>query len=296
MRLDVELFALAGAIAETISLANDLSPLRIAAEVGGCDSQRGPRHGEVRVQFHRFLQVRNRRVVLHFLMLIVAQTEGLQRLQRRCGGFVQWLGELLHRGQGLAHFLAEVGGGLIQRLEHLLLAVNLHLFACQCVPGRAIQGGQRDDVVIAEAGNGASQHGFDALALADFAGNFVGEALIPGPAHEAQSLADFDSGTMFRYGDCSNCTARACFRVPSKTASPVVFTKSASRTLSFSPSFADWRERQYRLPAMRMARNTSAAGTRIFKDFFAGVIPLCAVGVCATLTAPEDAAATFAEL
>ena len=44
------------------------------------------------------------------------------------------------------------------------------------------------------------------------------------------------AAALFRYGDCSSCTASACFKVPSKTASPVVFTKSASRTESFSVS------------------------------------------------------------
>src|ERR1051326_3279182 len=45
-----------------------------------------------------------------------------------------------------------------------------------------------------------------------------------------------DCRKTFRYGDCSSCTARACFRVPSKTGSPVVFTNSVRRMESFSVS------------------------------------------------------------
>src|SRR5215467_8786268 len=43
-----------------------------------------------------------------------------------------------------------------------------------------------------------------------------------------------DSGTMLRKGDWSSWEARACFSVPSKTASPVVFTNSVSKMESFS--------------------------------------------------------------
>src|SRR5580704_14367101 len=90
---------------------------------------------------------------------------------------------------------------------------------------------------------------------------------------------------MFRYGDCSNCTASACFRVPSKTASPVVLTKSASSTLSFSLSLADCRERKYNPPAMSMATTARAAPMRIFGDFF------CAeTGAETALTEAEEAA------
>ena len=45
--------------------------------------------------------------------------------------------------------------------------------------------------MIAQAGDGAGQHGFDALALADFAGDLVGQAFIRRLAHEVQGLADF---------------------------------------------------------------------------------------------------------
>ena len=67
------------------------------------------------------------------------------------------------------------------------------------------------------------------------------------------------SGTRFKYGDCSNCTASACLRVPSKTGSPVVFTKSAKRMESFSVRFRVERERQYSPPPNKPAITTTAA-------------------------------------
>src|SRR4029077_1263229 len=68
----------------------------------------------------------------------------------------------------------------------------------------------------------------------------------------------FESGTMFRYGDCSSCTASACFSVPSNTGSPVVLTKSASRIESFSVSFWPERDRQYNPPAIAAAKRSPA--------------------------------------
>src|SRR5580704_9204815 len=72
---------------------------------------------------------------------------------------------------------------------------------------------------------------------------------------------------MFRYGDCSNCTASACFSVPSKTESPVVLTKSASSTLSFSVSLADFPEPKKMCHARNSASTTATAGISIFEIF-----------------------------
>src|ERR1017187_2879028 len=81
------------------------------------------------------------------------------------------------------------------------------------------------------------------------------------------------SERMLRKGDCPSCTASACFRASSKTASPVLLSKSATTTVSLSVSgvafvtgVAD-RERQERPPAIRAAASTIAAGTRTFQSF-----------------------------
>src|ERR1700680_463900 len=75
-----------------------------------------------------------------------------------------------------------------------------------------------------------------------------------------------DSGRIFRYGDCSSCTASACFNVPSKTGSPVVFTKSARTTVSFSVSAVEWRERRNNPPPISAAITTNAAIAAIVHD------------------------------
>src|SRR6266852_6467498 len=81
------------------------------------------------------------------------------------------------------------------------------------------------------------------------------------------------SGTMFRYGDCSSCTASACFRVPSNTGSPVVFTKSARRMESFSVSFWVERDRQYNPPPNKAAITTTAAA--ITANRAGADVPVC---------------------
>src|SRR5580698_6706220 len=64
---------------------------------------------------------------------------------------------------------------------------------------------------------------------------------------------------MLRYGDCSSCTASACFSVPSNTGSPVVLTKSATRIESFSVRVGVECDRQYTPPAMAAASRTPVA-------------------------------------
>ena len=87
------------------------------------------------------------------------------------------------------------------------------------------------------------------------------------------------SGTMFRYGDCSSCTASACFNVPSNTGSPVVLTKSARRIESFTVSFCPPRNRQYNPPAITAANRSPATTTRA---------PLGTAGACVVSGPPLE--------
>src|SRR5260370_3074829 len=59
----------------------------------------------------------------------------------------------------------------------------------------------------------------------------------------------YESSCRFRYGDGANCTGSACFNVPSKTESPVVFTNSESTTVSLSVSARACRVETKNIPA-----------------------------------------------
>jgi hypothetical protein len=107
-----------------------------------------------------------------------------------CGRLFERRGELLHRADGLAELAAQAGSSPIERLEHLLLAVGLGLFARQHVAVLRIHRGNRNDVMRAQAADGAGEHGLGAFAQADFARNVVSNAFLRRPAHEAQRLAN----------------------------------------------------------------------------------------------------------
>ena len=71
---------------------------------------------------------------------------------------------------------------------------------------------------------------------------------------------------MLRKGDCSSCTESPCRSVPSKTASPVVFVKSASTMVSLSVSACACVEKE-QLPAASATTNAAAPGTITSRAF-----------------------------
>ena len=80
-----------------------------------------------------------------------------------------------------------------------------------------------------------------------------------------RSVADtLRSERIFRNGDWSRSTASACFSASSNTASPVLFSKSARTTVSFSDSAVARRPFNQRTPAATSATAT-AAGTSSFQ-------------------------------
>ena len=78
-----------------------------------------------------------------------------------------------------------------------------------------------------------------------------------------------------RKGDCSNCIARPCRRVSSKTGSPVEFAKSASTTVSLSVR-TGLRFRKNRI-APAPATSTTMAAAAIHKRGFVSRTCICTV-------------------
>src|SRR6516162_8635789 len=74
---------------------------------------------------------------------------------------------------------------------------------------------------------------------------------------------------MFKNGDWRRPIVRACRKVSSNTASPVVLVKSAMTIVSLSVSFADRWERQYKPPAAK-STNTVAAERMLFQGTLSG--------------------------
>src|SRR5271166_6185142 len=69
---------------------------------------------------------------------------------------------------------------------------------------------------------------------------------------------------MFRKGDCPRLTARACFRVSSKTGSAVELAKSERTMVSFSVSFGLPRKCRYAQPERNDAATMAEVGKMIF--------------------------------
>ena len=76
----------------------------------------------------------------------------------------------------------------MKRVQDLLFALRLDFFARQRFAGTGVDRIQRDHILAAEIGDRASQHGFDAVALADFASHVAGDALVGRAPHELQRL------------------------------------------------------------------------------------------------------------
>src|SRR5437773_2238628 len=77
------------------------------------------------------------------------------------------------------------------------------------------------------------------------------------------------SERMFTYGDCSRCTASACLRMVSNIASPVVLTKSARTTVSFSVKTGARCAFHHQTPTARAS--TPAAAAAVPQDSLNGL-------------------------
>ena len=90
--------------------------------------------------------------------------------------------------------------------------------------------------------------------------------------HHVQSFVDLLLGhNAQKSGDRSSCTASACLSASSKTASPVLLTKSARTIVSFSVSACAFVERQQNSPAVTAAR-MAAAGMRNLQSRAMGLL------------------------
>ncbi len=101
---------------------------------------------------------------------------------------------MLHAGEGFAEFLAEVSGGFVERLENLFLACGFGLLTSEGIARLRVGGFERDDVIAAQAGDGAGDDGLGVFALRNFLGKVASDALVGFSSHEAKSILDFGFG------------------------------------------------------------------------------------------------------
>src|SRR6202158_1526876 len=89
-------------------------------------------------------------------------------------------------------------------------------------------------VLPAEVRNGTQHDCLTARPHTEFSGYVLGDTGAGLAAHETQGLPSLAIRKNVDERGLSSCTTRACFMAPSKTTSPVVLSKSARTTVSFS--------------------------------------------------------------
>jgi hypothetical protein len=99
------------------------------AEIAVSDGQARVRGGELRVEFGRALEERDRFDLASARARALAEGEGLQGLERRRGDLVDGHVEALDGGQGFAERPAHAGRHLSQRRQDTLPALHLGLVA-----------------------------------------------------------------------------------------------------------------------------------------------------------------------
>ena len=201
--LDVEPLPFAYFLPQLVSLADVLGLTARLAEVAVHGRQGAVGHGEIRVEFYGPLEERNGRGVTFRKEHLPSQTVGFQCLQRRRGCVLDGCGVFLHRAERFAELAAQADGCVAQSFEHCLLARSLLLRLRQHLAGAAVRGFQADDVLAAEAGNRAGQHGLAAGALTDFSGDLGRQAVAGRTAHQFQSLIHLALGKKIEKGRLS---------------------------------------------------------------------------------------------
>src|SRR5438128_274980 len=149
-----------------------------------------PGHGEPRIEVDGLLVERDRLSELTVIGPLIAQAERTQSFERAGGGLLDGRVEALHRWQRLSHLAPEARRRITERVQHLFLARRFHLRARQAVARVAANGFQRDHILRPQRHDRTVEKSFDALTLADLAGDRRGQSLASGPPHVPQRFAN----------------------------------------------------------------------------------------------------------
>ena len=201
MRGDIEPFTVAAAFAEVVGFTDVLGGASWVTyiEITGADARVG--HCEIGVELSSALKERDGGdvVALHDHVL-EADAVGLKRFERGSGDAVGGRVEFLQGGQGLAELFANFGGGVAESFENLLFSGGGDLLGGELVAVVAIDGLEAEDILGAQAGDGAFNGSGAGSALADLTCDVGGEASISGLRHERESLCDFFIGQEIEEG------------------------------------------------------------------------------------------------
>src|SRR5580693_4310823 len=146
--------------------------------------------GKIRVDFDSVLEEGQCRGSSFFVQGYAPKTCGLQSLQGRCRCLRERDVEFLHIAQRFTKFATQLARCLAQPIENLFLGCGGNLLLCEGISVLAIYSFQAEEVLAANACDGASDPSLAVCALADFLSDFRRKARVGGPRHESQRLTD----------------------------------------------------------------------------------------------------------
>src|SRR3984885_1144390 len=191
VRLDIEALYIADAVAEIEGLASLFGGGDNFSQVVVASAERSMSHSEIGIEFDGPFQRRDGSGVISAATHDLSSgAERLESFERRGCRLRDGCVEFLDGAEGFAEFLAQVGGGAVERFEDLGFSFGADLLLRDDVAGGAIHGFDADDVFVVEAGDGAFDNGGALGALADFAGDFGSEMSVSRLAHQAERLLD----------------------------------------------------------------------------------------------------------
>ena len=83
-------------------------------------------------------------------------------------------------GQSNAELSAQIGGGMVQRVQYVFFAVRLDLLAGKSFTRADVDRFQSDGVIVTQTGDRTGEQSFNAVAQTDFAADIGGDAVVVG--------------------------------------------------------------------------------------------------------------------
>ena len=186
--VNVEAFGFAGAVAEGVGFFGVLGANGGLSEIGFDLAESGEGHGEIGIEGDGLLE-EGRGGFLAFIRAgLHAEAVGFEGFEGGGGGFVDGRIEFLNGGERFAEFAADICGGLAESGEDVIFILGFGGGAGEGFAGGTIDGVEDEIVGVADLRDGAFHDGGGLGALANLAGEFVGDAGGGGLSHVLQGL------------------------------------------------------------------------------------------------------------
>ena len=194
MRVDVEAFYFAGAVAQIVGFFGVVGAHLPFAHIRFHLPQVGIGHREIRIERDGLLEKWNRLPFAFVGARLQAQTVVFQCLQRRGAGLGDRRVVFLNRRQRFTQFSANVFGGLAQRVQDVIFVRRLGGYRRQRFTGSAVRRIDDQAIRVANLRDGTFQRRGALGALTNLSRQFVGHPRRRRLAHVLQRLLHLPVG------------------------------------------------------------------------------------------------------